>query len=41
MKVGAVEFEVEGTVDQTNHAVGKILATVAEDKGIVSLFIEA
>jgi len=30
MKVGTVEFEIEGTVDQTNEAVGKILATVTE-----------
>jgi len=30
MKVGSVEFEIEGTVDQTNEAVGKLLATVTE-----------
>ncbi len=30
MKVGTVEFEIEGTVDQTNEAVGKLLATVTE-----------
>jgi len=30
MKVGNVEFEIEGTIDQTNEAVGKILATVTE-----------
>src|SRR4030067_2061259 len=30
MKVGNVEFEIEGTVDQTNEAVGKILTTVTE-----------
>jgi hypothetical protein len=30
MKVGNVEFEIEGTVDQTNEAVGKLLATVTE-----------
>jgi predicted transcriptional regulator len=30
MKVGNVEFEIEGTVDQCNEAVGKFLATVAE-----------
>jgi len=30
MKVGTVEFEIEGTVDQANEAVGKILATVTE-----------
>jgi len=30
MKVGNVEFEIEGTVDQTNEAVGKFLQTVTE-----------
>jgi len=30
MKVGNLEFEIEGTVDQTNEAVGKILTTVTE-----------
>jgi len=30
MKVGNVEFEIEGTVDQCNEAVGKFLATVTE-----------
>jgi len=30
MRVGNVEFEIEGTVDQANEAVGKILATVTE-----------
>ncbi len=30
MKVGNVEFEVEGTVDQANEAVSKILATITE-----------
>jgi hypothetical protein len=30
MKVGNVEFEIEGTVDQTNEAVGKLLKTVTE-----------
>ena len=30
MKVGTVEFEIEGTVDQANEAVGKILQTVTE-----------
>ena len=30
MKVGSVEFEIEGTVDQVNEAVGKFLATVTE-----------
>ena len=30
MKVGNVEFEIEGTVDQANEAVGKFLVTVTE-----------
>jgi predicted transcriptional regulator len=30
MKVGNVEFEIEGTVDQANEAIGKFLATVTE-----------
>jgi len=30
MKVGNVEFEIEGTIDQCNEAVGKFLATVTE-----------
>ena len=30
MKVGNVEFEIEGTVDQANDAVGKFLQTVTE-----------
>jgi hypothetical protein len=30
MKVGNVEFEIEGTVDQTNEAVGKFITTVTE-----------
>jgi len=30
MKVGNVEFEIEGTVDQVNEAVGKFLQTVTE-----------
>jgi predicted transcriptional regulator len=30
MKVGNVDFEIEGTVDQCNEAVGKFLATVTE-----------
>ena len=30
MKVGNVEFEIEGTVDQANEAVGKFLTTVTE-----------
>ena len=30
MKVGNVEFEIEGTVDQANEAVAKLLSTVTE-----------
>ena len=30
MKVGNVEFEVEGTAEQVNEAIGKILDTVTE-----------
>jgi hypothetical protein len=30
MKVGNVEFEIEGTIDQTNQAVSKLLTTVTE-----------
>ena len=30
IKVGNVEFEIEGTVNQANEAVGKFLATVTE-----------
>jgi predicted transcriptional regulator len=30
MKVGHIEFEIEGTVDQANEAVGKFLQTVTE-----------
>jgi hypothetical protein len=30
MKVGNVEFEIEGTIDQCNEAVGKFLATITE-----------
>jgi len=30
MRVGNVEFEIEGTVDQCNEAVGKFLSTVTE-----------
>lgn len=30
MKVGNLEFEIEGTVDQCNEAIGKFLATVTE-----------
>jgi hypothetical protein len=30
MKVGEIEFEIEGTIDQTNEAIGRFLATVTE-----------
>jgi hypothetical protein len=40
MKVGNVEFEVEGTVDQANEAVGKILATLTEKLKETSLVAE-
>ncbi len=30
MKVGNIEFEIEGTIDQCNEAVGKFLSTVSE-----------
>lgn len=40
MKVGNVEFEVEGTVDQVNEAVGKILDTVTERLKETSLVTE-
>jgi predicted transcriptional regulator len=40
MKVGNVEFEIEGTVDQTNEAVGKLLATVTEKLKETSLMTE-
>lgn len=41
MKVGNVEFEIEGTVDQTNEAVGKILATVTDKLKEALLLTEA
>jgi len=40
MKVGNVEFEIEGTVDQANEAVGKFLATVTEKLRETSLITE-
>jgi len=40
MKVGNVEFEIEGTVDQCNEAVGKFLATVTEKLKETSLISE-
>jgi hypothetical protein len=30
MKVGNIEFEIEGTIDQCNEAVGKFLSTVTD-----------
>jgi len=40
MKVGNVEFEIEGTVDQCNEAVGKFLATVTEKLKETTLITE-
>lgn len=40
MKVGNVEFDIEGTVDQTNEAVGKLLTTVTEKLKETSLISE-
>jgi predicted transcriptional regulator len=40
MKVGNVEFDLEGTVDQVNEAVGKLLATVSEKLKETSLLME-
>ncbi len=40
MKVGNVEFEIEGTVDQTNEAVGKLLSTVTEKLSETPLITE-
>jgi len=40
MKVGNVEFEIEGTVDQANEAIGKFLATVTEKLKETSLISE-
>jgi hypothetical protein len=40
MKVGNVEFEIEGTVDQANEAVGKFLATVTEKLKETPLMID-
>ena len=40
MKVGNVEFEIEGTVDQANEAVGKFLTTVTEKLKESSLIAE-
>jgi len=40
MKVGNVEFEIEGTVDQANEAVGKFLQTVTEKLKETSLISE-
>ncbi len=40
MRVGNVEFEVEGTVEQVNEAIGKILETVTEKLKETSLIAE-
>jgi len=40
MKVGNVEFEIEGTVDQANEAVGKFLQTVTEKLKETPLMVE-
>jgi predicted transcriptional regulator len=40
MKVGNVEFDLEGTVDQVNEAAGKLLATVSEKLKETSLLTE-
>jgi len=40
MKVGNVEFDLEGTVDQVNEAAGKLLATVSEKLKDTSLLTE-
>jgi len=40
MKVGNVEFEIEGTVDQCNEAIGKFLATVTEKLEATPLMVE-
>ena len=40
MKVGNVEFEIEGTVDQANNAVGKFLTTVTEKLKEIPLISE-
>jgi hypothetical protein len=40
MKVGNVEFEIEGTVDQANEAVGKFLTTVTEKLKEIPLILE-
>ena len=40
MKVGNVEFEIEGTVDQANEAVGKFLTTVTEKFKEIPLMLE-
>jgi hypothetical protein len=40
MKVGNVEFDLEGTVDQVNEAAGKLLATVSEKLKETSLLAD-
>ena len=40
MKVGNIEFEIEGTVEQANEAVGKFLSTITEKLKETSLISE-
>lgn len=40
MKVGSIEFEIEGTIDQCNEAVGKFLSTVTDKLKETPLAIE-
>lgn len=40
MKVGSIEFEIEGTIDQCNEAVGKFLSTVTDKLKETPLTIE-
>ncbi len=40
MKVGSIEFEIEGTIDQCNEAIGKFLSTVTDKLKETPLIIE-
>jgi hypothetical protein len=40
MKVGEIEFEIEGTIDQTNEAIGRFLATVTEKLKETQLIVQ-
>ena len=40
LRVGNVEFDLEGTVDQVNEAAGKLLATVSEKLKETSLLAD-